>query len=745
MTRAATPNAARPAQAPQRARPAGPTIDPVRIIRQNLLRIILVTMGGAVLGVALNYALLIVYPVWSAQVLLEIKSQLEAANELNAKDIITEDTVVRLAQTEVARLTQKDNLTAAMQRPEILKTTWSDGYKDANGVFVIEDAVLDLEGELRSGHRRGTQIFYISWGTRVPEDAPIVLNALSDTYISTRRRVDDARFNNTLKVYEEKRDQLDRAILQKKQQVQDFIKANGLTSLTEANSENQRTLEKLRNDIAQTTADLNISQSRRTQIEQKQRNESGWSDDDKRRAQEDPIVLQLQRDTEDYGRRFKSAKQQFGETHPSYITLKAEYDETQRAIDRKMEEVLKRNLAADYKDSFNKEESFSKLLKQQTEDFEKATKKVEGFTANMADMRGFEDQIAVLQDQRREVGKTIQDVNLALSRDERNRVEIVQRALKPREITFPQFKVMIPATAVLVAGLYVLILFVREFLDQRVKYPSDLMSVPGKILGAVPELSDDPTNPKRAEMVVREASQSVLAENYRQLSAQVMKSMLVSGAKSLLVLSAMPEAGTTTVTLNLAACEAAVGRRVLIIGANLRRPGLGRALGINLGMPGLGEILSGADPASVVSTVSPNIDLITAGAPEHRVFERLSGDRLDAVLRWANDHYDFVIVDGPPSVVAGEALTIANKVDASMIVTRAWKDQRGLVMKLAGQLLESRSQFLGVMLNRMHMTAGGYLRKNAEAMAEYAERTAAFGGSDNLPEQTKRKSKPKAT
>ena len=51
-------------------------------------------------------------------------------------------------------------------------------------------------------------------------------------------------------------------------------------------------------------------------------------------------------------------------------------------------------------------------------------------------------------------------------------------------------------------------------------------------------------------------------------------------------------------------------------------------------------------------------------------------------------------------------------------------------MKLAGQLLESRSQFLGVMLNRMRMTAGGYLRKNAEAMAEYAEHTTAFGGTD---------------
>lgn len=745
MTRAATPAVARPAQGPARARPAGPTIDPVRILRQNLLRILASMIGGAVLGVILNYVFLYAYPLWSSQVLLEIKSQLEAANDLNTKDIITEDTVVRLAQTEVARLTQKDNLTLAMQRPEILKTSWSDSFRDKSGTFIVEEAVLDLEDQLRSGHRRGTQIFYIAWNAHVPEDAPIVLNAIADTYITVRRRADDARFNTTLKVYEEKREQLDRAILQKKAQIQDFIKQNGLTSLSEANSENQRTLEKLRNDIAQTTADLNVAQSRRTQIEQKQRNEAGFSDDDKRRAQEDAIVLQLQRDTEDYGRRFKSAKQQFGETHPSYIALKAEYEETQRAVDRKMAEVLARNLAADYKDAFNKEESFAKLLKQQTEDFEKATKKVEGFTANMAEMRTFEDQVAVLQEQRREVGKTIQDINLALAREERNRVEIVQRALKPREITFPQFKYMIPLTAVVVAGLYVLILFIRELLDQRIKYPSDLMSVPGKILGAVPELADDPSNPKRAEMVVRESAQSVLAENYRQLSAQVMKGMLATGAKTLLVVSAMPEAGTTTVTLNLAACEAAVGRRVLIIGANMRRPGLSRALGMSLGLPGLGEILSGADPASVVSAVAPNIDIIPAGAPEHRVFERLSGDRLDEVLRWARDHYDFVIVDGPPSVVAGEALTIANKVDASMIVARAWQDQRGLVMKLAGQLLESRSQFLGVMLNRMHMTAGGYLRKNAEAMAEYAERTAAFGGSDTVPEPTKRKTKAKAT
>ena len=67
-------------------------------------------------------------------------------------------------------------------------------------------------------------------------------------------------------------------------------------------------------------------------------------------------------------------------------------------------------------------------------------------------------------------------------------------------------------------------------------------------------------------------------------------------------------------------------------------------------------------------------------------------------------------------------------------------------MKLANQMAESPSAFLGVVLNRMHMTAGGYLRKNAEAIAAYAEHTAAFGGLDSpaLPPRDVKIKKPKA-
>ena len=134
MTRAASPStpaspspAPRPAAQAPRPRVAGPTVDPIRVLRQNALRIVVVLVLGAVLGVGLNYVFAWSYPLWSSKVMMEIRSQLESASDLNTKDIITEDTVVRLAQTEVARLVSKDNLKAALQRPEILKTQWKIG------------------------------------------------------------------------------------------------------------------------------------------------------------------------------------------------------------------------------------------------------------------------------------------------------------------------------------------------------------------------------------------------------------------------------------------------------------------------------------------------------------------------------------------------------------------------------------------------------------------------------------------
>ena len=730
MTRAALPTSApspKPAAAP-RSKPAAISLDPVRLLRQHMWGIISTLVIGAILGVVLNYVFLYTYQVWSGTVFLEIRSQLKDAKALNAEDLGTEEAVIRLAQTEVARMMSRDNIKMALASDDVQKTEWSNSssFRDEKNIFNIDEAATELEKDLRGAHKRGTQIFTLGWRTQNPEDVPVVLNAVASTYVTQVRANEDNRFATILRVYEANQKKLDDQIAAKKQEIQKFVKERNMTSLNESSSENSRALEKLRDGIANTTSELSVAESRKAQAEEKQSGAAGFSDEDLRDADSDPVMQNLNRDFEDASRRYEASTKQFGDKHAEVLQLQA----AQSAVDKQRtdtrKKILLRNQLADLRGAANRVQSLTTLLKKQQEDFAKNSVASEDFTMNMAELGTLREQLSQAEDQRQLVSQTINDVNLARLREESQRVEVVQRAIKPREITFPQLKFMVPGTAVLLCGIYILILFVREILDQRIKYPSDLMGLPGKILGVIPDISDDPTNPKRAELIVFESPHSITAESFRQSDSLITKGLAPTNAKIILVMSPMPGSGTTTMVLNLAACDASVGRKTLLVGANLRRPRLGKALGLDPTLPGLGDILNGANPASILIDQGNGLHFIGAGAPSNRTFQLLNTEKMDAFLDWCHQNYDRVYLDAPPSVVAGEGLALANKADASILVVRAWQDQKGLVTKLAYQLMDSKSNFLGTILNRPKNTAGGYFKKNAEAIAEYAVDTAAF-------------------
>ncbi len=730
MTRAALPTSApspKPAAAP-RSKPAAISLDPVRLLRQHMWGIISTLVIGAILGVVLNYVFLYTYQVWSGTVFLEIRSQLKDAKALNAEDLGTEEAVIRLAQTEVARMMSRDNIKMALASDDVQKTEWSNSswFRDEKNIFNIDEAATELEKDLRGAHKRGTQIFTLGWRTQNPEDVPVILNAVASTYVTQVRANEDNRFATILRVYEANQKKLDDQIAAKKQEIQKFVKERNMTSLNESSSENSRALEKLRDGIANTTSELSVAESRKAQAEEKQSGAAGFSDEDLRDADNDPVMQNLNRDFEDASRRYEASTKQFGEKHSEVLQLKA----AQSAVDKQRtdtrKKILLRNQLADLRGAANRVQSLTTLLKKQQEDFAKNSVASEDFTMNMAELGTLREQLSQAEDQRKLVSQTINDVNLARLREESQRVEVVQRAIKPREITFPQLKFMVPGTAVLLCGIYILILFVCEILDQRIKYPSDLMGLPGKILGVIPDISDDPTKPKRAELIVFESPHSMTAESFRQSDSLITKGLAPTNGKIILVMSPMPGSGTTTMVLNLAACDASVGRRTLLVGANLRRPRLGKALGLDPNLPGLGDILNGANPSSILIDQGNGLHFIGAGAPSNRTFQLLNTEKMDAFLDWCHQNYDRVYLDAPPSIVAGEGLALANKADASILVVRAWQDQKGLVTKLAYQLMDSKSNFLGTILNRPKNTAGGYFKKNAEAIAEYAADTAAF-------------------
>lgn len=228
MSRAALPAPAaiaKPSTAP-RPKPAAISLDPVRLLRQNIWGIISTLVIGAILGVILNYVFLFTYQIWSGTVYLEIRNQLKDAKALNAEDLGTEEAVIRLAQTEVARMISRDNIKQALMNDDVQSTEWSKAsvFRDEKNIFNIEEAATELENDLRGSHRRGTQIFTLGWKTHNPEDVPVVLNAVASTYVVQVRANEDNRFATILRVYEANQKKLDDQIAAKKQEIQKFVK-----------------------------------------------------------------------------------------------------------------------------------------------------------------------------------------------------------------------------------------------------------------------------------------------------------------------------------------------------------------------------------------------------------------------------------------------------------------------------------------------------------------------------------------
>jgi capsular exopolysaccharide synthesis family protein len=716
-----------PRTQPGRARagapaPAAPQIDPIRVLRQNSWKLV----ASAVIGVGIGFVGHVVgnfvYPLYSDTVLFELQVSPEEATDVTSRDDRTEEAVERVGQTEAARLLSREILLKAMNHRDIEQTKWSEWYLDDSGRFVAEDAVDDLEEELTAGHRRRTNYFSVAWSTHVAADVPVVLNRIAETYIATKKATDDQKFEANRQNFARQLSDLDAQLSSLGKEIAKFVTDRNMTSTSEERSEMLLVVEDTARRLGETKSLLTLAASRKSQTEAKMEGRLEPSPDDIRTAEEDPQVQRANSQVQELRVAAESYRKRFGATHTALRSMETQVKAAELERDALVAQVLKRNLNADFKTYADQVESYTGLLEKFEKDYAGQSERLKDFTANLATVDELKERRERLLEARAKQLEVLANLDQLKARDDARAVTIAKRAQTPREKSFPQLKYMLPLGSVLTLAIYLAFIFVRELLDTRVRYATDLLGVSGlRLLGSVPDLSEDPLGPKKVERVVRDAPKSVVAELSRQLSGQVLKLCAQHSVKSVACLSGLPEAGTTSVITNIADSMAASGRKVLVVDANFRRSHLAAAMGTEPDARGLGDVLRGtASPRDVIRPAGGDVDIVSAGTPDNRVFELLNTPRFDEFMQAVSGDYDIVLVDVPPVVVAGDAMAVANKVDGTILVVRAFQEQRGLVARLVNQLTEVRAQFLGAVLNRPTNTAGGYLRKNYQAMAAYA-------------------------
>ncbi len=705
--------------------PVAGGIDPFRVWRRYMGLIVGASFLGLAVGVAGYFLLAKFDSLYSGQVLFEIRGGLEDSEQIGTRDITADTLVLRLAATEVVRLTSREVLETALRDLDTRSTKWFEtNFIDEDGTQRIDDAVDELEEDLRSQVVRSTNLFGLNWSAGVAGDVPVVLNAIAAAYIRRRDSIDVATYNSNLELFRGQLNETHRQIEDLEQQIASHIRGHGIVTLEGARySQTRYRMDNIADQITEAISALSIVRTAYSQTAAKLEGTIEPTFEDILAAERDPTIQGHLAGVLSLKAELRHLQDTYRTNHATVRSIESRLGAAELVRDAKLEEIMRRDLQAQVKGLADQVESYTEVLDQLEAEYEADEITLRELTAAQAEYENMEARRKYLEVQRDSDSQLLKEVQLMKVRDDARRVRLAQGALTPREPSFPKPEVIIPLGMFLLVGLTVGLIFLRELTDRRIRGANDLAVIPGgSVIGVIPDLEDDPTGSKAAELVVRRHPQSVLAESYRQAWTALVKAIDRDGHRTLLLVGCLPGAGTTTVATNLALTAAAAGKSVLVVDANFRRPRLAEAMGVANDGPGFGDLLVNAaslDDAIVES--EDGIGVIPAGTPTNRVFERLNNHRLDHLMAELRGRYDLTIYDAPPAVVAGESMVLANEVDATMLVVRAHQEKRGLVARLINQLDDARCHLMGVLLNRPRGTAGGYFKKNFATMAEYAE------------------------
>jgi capsular exopolysaccharide synthesis family protein len=286
-----------------------------------------------------------------------------------------------------------------------------------------------------------------------------------------------------------------------------------------------------------------------------------------------------------------------------------------------------------------------------------------------------------------------------------NNVVIVDPPLLPTDRSSPDLLVNT------LVGLFLAVLaalataFFAEYLDRSIKTPEELEEISElPLFAALPSfksIRSRDLKKLKSQMVTIERPNSVLAEGYRSLRANVRFAEFEKPVRTFAITSAVLGEGKTTTSLNLAVVMAQAGSRVIVIDADMRRPASHVHLNGQLS-PGLTDILtSGADWRSVAHRVEAvdGLSVIHAGRKPENPGAILDSKQFASLLTELRDAHDYVIVDVPPVLAVADAASFFRQLDAVFLLVQWRRCPADVVLAARDQVKRLGAALRGVIFN----------------------------------------------
>lgn len=604
-----------------------------------------------------------------------------------------------LAQRVIAELNLADDPTwQAMNAPSPWSALFGGGDEeeeiDAEALALKEDAATSRRinaflKRLSIEPVRNSRLVRVHFDSPDPVFSQRVVNAVAQAYIAANleRRYDASSYAKTF--LEDRLEQMKLRLEDSEKELVAFAQRERIVQSGDANTLSNQALSEL-------SAALTEAKDQRIRAEARWRQAESATGMGLTAVLESSLIQTLQESRAKLQAEYQDKLRIYKPAFPAMQQLKAQIEELDRQIAAEVANI-KASIRAEYQAALAQEQLLAEQLDSAKEE--------------ALDLQNRSIQYNIL---RREVDTNRQQYEALLQRYKEvglaggvgtNNISIVDRAEVPTGRHRP--RLVLNLAIGLLLGLFggVLLALVFEHLDDTVKSPEDMEKQMGlPVLGVIPRLKA-PMTPAKALADPR----SAFAEAYRSVRTALQFSTEEGVPRCLLVTSPSPAEGKTTTVLTLAQNFAQLGKRVLVIDADLRNPSLHKVMGLDNGA-GLSNFLSGAAKATEVirETGTGNLWVMTTGPLPPNPAELLLGPKMVSLLKVAADRYDQVLIDGPPVMGLADAPILGNLANGTLVVFEAGGTRMGVARHALKRLLAARARVIGGILTKFDSKAAGY-------------------------------------
>jgi polysaccharide biosynthesis transport protein len=654
----------------------------------------------------------------------DLLSDLKGDNEM----IATEIGVVRsrkLAEKTVNKLNLDNDpeFNPALQSPGLFESilnsyhlipqAWFSTPAETSADDRSMARIIDtFEDKLKVSNDGKSRIISIAFQSKNPITAARVANTLADEYIVERL---DEKFDATQRANVWLADRLNtlrQEVQVSEDAVEKFRSENGLLRTQNPTVPGTQGMTLTMQQVSQVSAEAITARTKfleaQSRLAQLQRSglangrgtvDAALKDDNLTEVLQSPVIQNLRAQEADAQRRAADLAAQYGDRHPKMINVRAETAEIREKIRTEVARVVEA-LKNEVTTQQAREQSLNAMLSK--------------IKADAARNDIAEVQLRDLERQA-QANRTLYESFLTQFKQTQTQdsyqqpdADIISRASVPTLPSFPQKFVLILLSALTSFLIGVTLALICQNLDVAIRSMDQVRSLLGvHALGLVPAVGGlRRIAGSRPEQEVLDRPLSAYAEAVRTIYTNLMLSDVDSRPRVVLVTSALPGEGKSTMALSLAQMVARFGQRAIVIDGDLRRPAMHRLAGVSH-KPGLIEWLLDRNTLDEViySTGPGGVDVIPAGDQPQLPPNLLSSDRFRQLLRGLMERYDMVILDSAPVLAVSDTRVLATLAEKTLFVVRWASTSRKVAASALRQLLEAGGQVAGVALTAVDVKA----------------------------------------